>query len=643
MNRNQAVGVLPGIHFWNKNAPRIEMINAGDFHRDRLLDVLGLSKNPLSDSFGITDTKEICKRQEMIKFLMKNDELRRYLKEFSFWGSEFIPKDGQKFIDYFTESKSQFWQTIGESLGYFSRAEMLKKPKVLNDFVSFLKDNKSKAKAYENAFSKDVIAELKKASFMNGVLTFSTGIFSNIDLEEYEIFGYKKYAFDYKVKPPKWTQSGLMRSLRIAPLFQWVYKKMSEERKKLEHTHSIISDLPIELQEAVETFIESLLEKGKGGSIKSGTLLKFFFDYSSKGLSLWLVQYNIKNVSSEKIRTLGQVGVHPTTNQFPGYSGAVATKMFKGVKSIAQEMHQEIHWTKDLGILYEKVVDSGLLNSPGVIIESPELDLKYRAYALKHILESQFSEQLQAIEQYRSYIYERFETLKHMANIAEAMICAQKEWGLPISFPRILKDGEHLFSFSELHPIHLTDSMESDKLVAIKNLPPLNGSPLGLTGQNSGGKTVAMETMINMIFCAQSGLPVFGKNVSLNTKEVLGLVFVERGKSSTLALYIEKVLKVLKAVKETNKKNLIVFVDELGSATQEVSGKEFGTQILNKLFESHCSAVISTQILELAHYARENLKMECYKVNINHEFSFGIGDGGAMHLVEQLDTEGILS
>ena len=111
--------------------------------------------------------------------------------------------------------------------------------------------------------------------------------------------------------------------------------------------------------------------------------------------------------------------------------------------------------------------------------------------------------------------------------------------------------------------------------------------------------------VVTNIFLAQSGLPVFGQGFRLNVKDVLGMMFIERGSGSTCELLLDKIVKILKEIKHVHNSKVVLVLDEVGTGTQEMDGYKLGQDVLSKLSELGVSVLFSTQIMALAEFAKK--------------------------------------
>ena len=180
--------------------------------------------------------------------------------------------------------------------------------------------------------------------------------------------------------------------------------------------------------------------------------------------------------------------------------------------------------------------------------------------------------------------------------------------------------------------------MEAKDLEAIRNLPALNGQLIGLTGQNAGGKTVCHETIIYNIFLAQTGLPIFGKNLIFNPKELLGALFLERGEGSTMQLQIRNTKHILEEIDKIASVKALIVLDEVGTGTSHDAGVEYGQKVLKAVATRKVSCIFTTQLSEVATYAEEELNALNYQLTKHHKIEKGIGKPD---LNELLESEGI--
>ena len=214
---------------------------------------------------------------------------------------------------------------------------------------------------------------------------------------------------------------------------------------------------------------------------------------------------------------------------------------------------------------------------------------------------------------------------------------------MPFEFPDVLETHEHLIRFDSLMPTHLIgqatakgDMLRAMDLRPIKGLSKLNGKVVFLTGHNAGGKTVTQESLAEMVYLAQCGLPVFGENIAFNPKEVMAVVFIERGAGSTAELLLRKIKATLEVVTQSDPARTLVVLDELGTGTQEMDGDQLARQVLARLHQIGCSVLCSTQIMSLAQHAEKELGALMFQVDRARTITPGIGRGDVVGLADRV-------
>ena len=175
------------------------------------------------------------------------------------------------------------------------------------------------------------------------------------------------------------------------------------------------------------------------------------------------------------------------------------------------------------------------------------------------------------------------------------------------------------------------------------SFPELNGRMICLTGRHGRGKSVAGSSVLETLWLAQSGLPVFAKEFSFDVKDVIGAVINDEGHGSTATVFIQKTKNLLENIAKVPSEKSVIFIDEIGKGTQESSGLALGKRLLSTLADKHYSVIFNTQIMGLAEYAQTNVGAKCLKVDNNHQFAPGIGEGEMDELVKEIGLEKYLN
>lgn len=154
-----------------------------------------------------------------------------------------------------------------------------------------------------------------------------------------------------------------------------------------------------------------------------------------------------------------------------------------------------------------------------------------------------------------------------------------------------------------------------------------------ITGPNTGGKTVALKTVMLNCLMAQCGLHVTCEEADICMNSAY-LCDIGDGQSltenlSTFSAHIKNVLKVLQ---EVDKESLVV-LDELGSGTDPVEGMGIAVAILEELKKSGCLFLATTHYPEVKEYAEEaehvvNARMTFDKETLCPTYQMIIGEAG---------------
>lgn len=154
-----------------------------------------------------------------------------------------------------------------------------------------------------------------------------------------------------------------------------------------------------------------------------------------------------------------------------------------------------------------------------------------------------------------------------------------------------------------------------------------------ITGPNTGGKTVAIKTVMLNCMMAQCGLHVTCQKADVCMSSSY-LCDIGDGQSlsenlSTFSAHIKNVLEVLS---EVNKDSLVI-MDELGSGTDPAEGMGIAVAILEELHKSGCLFLVTTHYPEIKDYADRtqgivNARMTFDKATLMPTYRMVIGEAG---------------
>ena len=183
-----------------------------------------------------------------------------------------------------------------------------------------------------------------------------------------------------------------------------------------------------------------------------------------------------------------------------------------------------------------------------------------------------------------------------------------------------LEDGRHpLMSPSECVPLQFEIGKNFDGVV--------------ITGPNTGGKTVAIKTVVLNCMMAQCGLHVACKKAEICiNSNFLCDIGDGQNLSENLSTFSAHIVNVLEILKYADKDSLII-MDELGSGTDPTEGMGIAIAILEQLQKSGGLFLVTTHYPEVKLYAAEqsriaNAKMTFDKESLKPLYQLVIGEAG---------------
>lgn len=165
-----------------------------------------------------------------------------------------------------------------------------------------------------------------------------------------------------------------------------------------------------------------------------------------------------------------------------------------------------------------------------------------------------------------------------------------------------------------------------------------------ITGPNTGGKTVAIKTVMLNCVMAQCGLHVTcgEADICMNASYLCDIGDGQNLSEnlSTFSAHIKNVLEVLSAVTE----NSLVIMDELGSGTDPTEGMGIAIAILEELRKSGALFLVTTHYPEVKEYAKktegvQNARMTFDKETLQPTYRMVLGEAGescAFYIADRL-------
>ena len=165
-----------------------------------------------------------------------------------------------------------------------------------------------------------------------------------------------------------------------------------------------------------------------------------------------------------------------------------------------------------------------------------------------------------------------------------------------------------------------------------------------ITGPNTGGKTVAMKTIMLNCLMAQCGLHVTSEEAEIcMNSNYLCDIGDGQNLSENLSTFSAHIKNVLEVLSEVNKDSLVI-MDELGSGTDPAEGMGIAVAILEELRQSGCNFIVTTHYPEVKDYAEKtegivNARMTFDKDSLEPTYQMIIGEAGescAFYIADRL-------
>lgn len=165
-----------------------------------------------------------------------------------------------------------------------------------------------------------------------------------------------------------------------------------------------------------------------------------------------------------------------------------------------------------------------------------------------------------------------------------------------------------------------------------------------ITGPNTGGKTVAIKTVMLNCMMAQCGLHVTCKqaDICMNSSYLCD-IGDGQNLSENLSTFSAHITNVLQVLSEADRESFII-MDELGSGTDPTEGMGIAIAILEELRKSGAIFLVTTHYPEVKEYALKtegivNARMVFDKETLSPTYQMVIGEAGescAFYIAERL-------
>lgn len=630
--------------FWRnpKESASIKIVNPLDFSEPEILKQIRRD-NLVPNLFGLTDLKEITLRNQLTKFILYNQGIQEKINHWRQKAETFnsLPLKENDFLALYEQNVIPYWEMIKEIIRELSQSNV---PMRLQEFAKNLQSSLDLELAETNMAAR-IAERLKNVTVMEGVVDIRLfGADRNGDHKF--ILGKKFYSASwssYKIDAPKWTRNLFCRVTGIKLLVKRITIQRTTKRA---NRSAAILDFPITLHNDLKDSLRQLLmsqpdkplnpTKNKRKKNPREELLRNLEYYNSNLIFTVLFSYNDEGLSARVINMRNEVERKESFNfdfdDFDGYTLGERVVAKKIKREIEQKMliSREMMGTLEI---YDKLQKYFDLFSKKFFLSSPLTDKELKWYALSNLYrDKENGETYKALTEQRLFTSRTLNELNNLKLAIKLFESEAKKFDVPICAPEIRNDGKVGVSFAMMAPINMMG--QNKKMIPI-TMPIINGRIVCLTGRHGGGKSVAGNSVIENIFLAQSGLPVFAKSFSVDVKTVLGSVTNDHGEGSTATVFVQKVKNLFSEIQKVPKEKSLIFIDEIGKGTQEDQGFALGLKILTALKGQQYSVIFNTQIMRLAEYAKNNLDAVCLKVNKDHSFSEGIGDGQMEQLIKE--------
>ena len=165
-----------------------------------------------------------------------------------------------------------------------------------------------------------------------------------------------------------------------------------------------------------------------------------------------------------------------------------------------------------------------------------------------------------------------------------------------------------------------------------------------ITGPNTGGKTIAIKTVMLNCMMAQCGLHVTCKQADICMhSSYLCDIGDGQNLSENLSTFSAHITNVLEVLREANENSFII-MDELGSGTDPTEGMGIAIAILEELRKSGACFLVTTHYPEVKEYAAKtegvlNARMVFDKETLRPTYQMIIGEAGescAFYIADRL-------
>ncbi len=484
-------------------------------------------------------------------------------------------------------------------------------------------------------------------------------------------FVIQRYAASYN---PNWETKFKAKKTGLGKLFnrrnERKHKLRMQEKYEEMTSPLVYSHVPSELAHYIKKKIEQtvlvpyLFEETFSRLAETTNDMKIHvaYNFDDQGLVVQIIGVESQASAQYELNSIFQYG---KTNEMI----KLLPSQNKELRSLEGDFKDRIGMVNNLrlySVLQEMCRDEDVLNKPIPIDQSfiDSIEAEYRWHGAFWLVGEELSEVYEKIQAFHDYVSQVIEKLSAIAPLMDPYYIL-KSLGVNICFPELRPMEENVLKFTGLIPFRLVQSdlnfqdYDSSNTKAKKkfrdsldevvplDLPIINGDLLTMSGQNGAGKSESGLAVFDAVYLGQSGLPIIAESAIISIKRGLGLAMLERKDGgSTAQLYVRKIKSLFTALERYQEHSgFLLFIDELGTGTGEIGGLEFGIKVMRTLkgvagktgsAKYHgISVIMSTQIIGLAEYTKNELGANCVKFLPEHKIVPGIGDGNIAGVVTE--------
>lgn len=241
------------------------------------------------------------------------------------------------------------------------------------------------------------------------------------------------------------------------------------------------------------------------------------------------------------------------------------------------------------------------------------------------------------------------------AGVAEAAPCIRENIVMMEKLDFIFSKGKLSIDLKGTAP-----SINTENRIVLKNarhplMDPETNVPLQLelggqvqgiviTGPNTGGKTVALKTVMLNCIMAQCGLHITCEEADIGMRSsYLGDIGDGQSIEENLSTFSAHIKNVLEILSEVNRDSLVI-MDELGSGTDPAEGMGIAVAILEELKKSGALFLATTHYPEVKEYADRtpkllNARMTFDRESLQPTYQLVLGEAGqscAFYIADRL-------